>query len=49
VGVSVVLPPGYQGAGLVVLSPEEYEFSSGSCIFGKRSLLFQICGIKSTS
>jgi len=40
--VGVALSTGYQGAGLVVLSPKVYDVSGGSCTPGERSLLFQI-------
>ena len=39
--VGVDLSIGYQGAGLVVLSPKVYGLSCGSCALGERSLLFQ--------
>ena len=39
--VGVALSIGYQGAGLVVLSPKGYDLSGGTCALGEKSLLFQ--------
>jgi len=39
--MGVALSIGYQGAGLVVLSPKVYDVSGGTCALGERSLLFQ--------